>query len=137
MGLTTITVTCLNGYSFQLTLRNTSISNIKKRMYLHFKSVEPPAADEALEHEPTKALIYKQIPYKYRACFQNLLLGTELLKEDADLKHGDTLTLLIETSLYERAALNHTRNAQFMYDLQDIKYRKEVFYKNALDQRIV
>ena len=125
MVLITITITCLNGDSFQVRLRTTSISKIKKSMYLDFKSVEPPPADEVLEHEPTKALIYKHLPYKYRACFQHLLLGTELLEEDVDLNHGDTLTLLI-TVLYERVVLNHTRHAQFMYDMYDIEYKKGV-----------
>ena len=55
-------------------------------MYLHVKSIEPPQAHEVLERVPTKALIYKRIPFKYRTHFQRLMLGTELLEEDVDCK---------------------------------------------------
>ena len=122
MVLITITVTCLNGYSFQLTMRHTSISNIKNLIYLHFKSIEP-----------TKALMYNRIPFKYHTHFQRLILGTDLLEEDVDLKHGDMLSLVIDTVLYERVDLNYTQTAQFMYNLHDVG----VSWKHALNQLII
>ena len=35
--------------------------------------------------------------------FQKLLLGNDILKDDANLNSGDTLTLVINTELYEIA----------------------------------
>ena len=62
------------------------------------------------------------------------MLGTELLKEDIDIKNGDVLTLLIDTALYEHIALNHEKVARFMYNLHDIRYQQEITWKNTLDQ---
>ena len=65
------------------------------------------------------------------------MLGTELLEDDVNLKHGDMLTLVIDTVLYERVALNYTQTAQFMYNLHDLKYQQDVSWKNALNQLIM
>ena len=76
---TTIEITCLNGYCFKLLLRNTSISNIKTRIYEHFKSIE---------HEQ-----YKQYLPKY----QCLIFNDKELTDDVALKNGDVLTVIIIT----------------------------------------
>ena len=49
------------------------------------------------------------VPFKDRTRFQRLMRDTELLKEDIDIENGDVLTLLVDTSLYERVALNHEK----------------------------
>ena len=103
MTKTKITVTCLNGYTFSLTLINTSVDNIKKRIYEHFKKVEPRQPARVWYHSPTRTTVRKQALYKYSPMFQKLLLGNDILKDDANLNSGDTLTLVINTELYEIA----------------------------------
>ena len=59
---------------------------------------------------------------------------TELLKEDVDIENGDMLTLLIDTVLYERVALNYEQTAQFMCNLHASRYQQDVAWQNTLDQ---
>ena len=115
MVLTTIIITCLDGYSFELKLRNPSISNIKKRIYLHFNSIEPRLPDEVWEHEATHTCVRKKIPYKYQACFQILLLGNEVLNEDIVLNSGDILTLILNTLLFEKAVAHKSNEVEFLH----------------------
>ena len=103
MTKTKITVTCLNGYTFSLTLINTSVDNIKKRIYEHFKKVEPRQPARVWYHSPTRTTVRKQALYKYSPMFQKLLLGNDILKDDANLNSGDTLTLVIDNELYRIA----------------------------------
>ena len=44
------------------------------------------------------------------------------------------LTLLIDTVLYERVALNYEQTAQFMYSLHDIRYQQDAAWQNTRDQ---
>jgi len=111
--LASITIACLNGYSFELKLRNPSISNIKKRIYLHFNSIDPRLPDEVWEHEATHTCVRKKIPYKYQTCFQILLLGNEALKEDMVLNSGDELTLILDTLLYEKAVARRSNEVEY------------------------
>ena len=89
---------------------------------------------DVIEHEQTKAQFCIRIPFQYRTHLQRLMRGTELLKEDIDIKNGDVLTLLIDTALYEGVALNHEQVARFMYNLHAIRYQQETTWKNTLDQ---
>ena len=62
------------------------------------------------------------------------MLGTELLKEDVDIKNDEMLTLRFDTAVYERVASNHEQTAKYMYNIHAIKYQQDVAWKNTLDQ---
>ena len=117
MTKTEITITCLNGYSFSLALINTSVDNIKKRIYEHFKKVEPRQPARVWYHSPTRTTVKKKALYKYSPIFQILLLGNEILRNNTNLNSGDTLTLVINNELFEKyttARENHEHSMMFV-----------------------
>ena len=101
-----ISVIGLNGHITNFRLRSTTVDNIKRRIYNHFKnqSTSYVGADGKIN--------------KYHMKYQILLLNTELLQDDV-LKNGDVITMLLDNTAIQNDIRKLEKYNEFLQKLNE------------------